>query len=727
MQARPMGAPDGTGMRPTHLLACPDAFPLLSFHLRALSRANTSSAGRRFYATKSLSGQLKPGKDGTYPATVAAITSTRPLSRHHWLRRIVANRFATPSTRRHRLYLESLSQLGGSSAGTEAAARRLQLIADIYPNFIHHVLDVENAHSSISRLAVYNRLSAIATAPDAEPCDADALLYFLMYYGIPGASIVQSGINFLVSFQTDALDQGDGMANFFFNITYTPVLAAFIAAYELPLHHPPLPLATLVHDDTTLVLPLSLNLGSHHPPPLFPAFFAALTAHLLLILRLRIAAPKTLHFQMPLRLDHPCSIAHLRPHLASDAEYSSSVYRLAGGPVGTSAGRRAWLVALEATYAAALHKFTSIPGIKRHASLTILALCLRPSTRFNHHLRIAPPSLTTTADDPFSTALADRSRTSFIRALATVFAVDPSAFTANPTTFDQLFSPASRGGLGIPDPTILAETAYLASVADSLPALASDPLLAHVLADTASWHSHPCVDLADAAASFTRLTSLPEAAVSAVDADDFDHPTALSRLFDPALDSFSLPLLTSAAHLHLQRSLSNLKYRARRRALLETDLPPLDRARLLAATVPGATSILLVRTLPADIAVSDAAITFYVFHLLGIPVLTNLGCSRAQLMCRGSSCSKIPPHRPITSATHPLLNPDTIPQDAYHHVGCGGDSSRTTRHDAIAAAMATRLQPGGARAGRCRRSRWSFWDGDDAWFDLRDLCRHHLR
>ena len=62
-------------------------------------------------------------------------------------------------------------------------------------------------------------------------------------------------------------------------------------------------------------------------------------------------------------------------------------------------------------------------------------------------------------------------------------------------------------------------------------------------------------------------------------------------------------------------------------------------------------------------------------------------------MCCGPGCAKIPPKKPITS-NHPLLNPNTIPH-AYHHLGCGCDSSRTDRHDAIAAAMADRLRPEG--------------------------------
>ena len=62
-------------------------------------------------------------------------------------------------------------------------------------------------------------------------------------------------------------------------------------------------------------------------------------------------------------------------------------------------------------------------------------------------------------------------------------------------------------------------------------------------------------------------------------------------------------------------------------------------------------------------------------------------------MCCGPGCSTIPPKKPITP-NHPLLRPNTIPH-AYHHLGCGGDSSRTDRHDAIAAAMADRLRPEG--------------------------------
>ena len=151
------------------------------------------------------------------------------------------------------------------------AAARQQLYADLHPLFLHHVLDVENAHNAIARAAILRTLLHHAAAPTATRHDDHALRYFLAFYSLPGPTVVQTGARLAHVLQTDALDQGDGMANYLFNITYSPLVHAFISSYPLPPSHPPLPLPTLVHDDTTLILPLSLAL-----PPARPA--AAYTA-----------------------------------------------------------------------------------------------------------------------------------------------------------------------------------------------------------------------------------------------------------------------------------------------------------------------------------------------------------------------------------------------------------------------------------------------------------------
>ena len=129
--------------------------------------------------------------------------------------------------------------------------------------------------------------------------------------------------------------------------------------------------------------------------PLYPPFIQALSFLLRSRLRLSLNHSKTLHFQMPLPARHLHSITRLTPHLASSETVETAVYRLAGGPVGTVDGRRAWCLDLNTRhYHPRLHHFTAIAGVHVHSALLILHLNMRPSARFNHHLRAALPTVT---------------------------------------------------------------------------------------------------------------------------------------------------------------------------------------------------------------------------------------------------------------------------------------------------------------------------------------------
>ena len=135
--------------------------------------------------------------------------------------------------------MEAWGQYGCSPSGCEAAACRQQLFADLHPLHVHHVLDVENAHSAIARIAVLNTLLLHADSPTATRHDQAALTYFLLFYAALGPTITQAGPSFVSVLQTDALDQGDGLANYFYNLTYSPLVYHFITNYPRPPNHPP--------------------------------------------------------------------------------------------------------------------------------------------------------------------------------------------------------------------------------------------------------------------------------------------------------------------------------------------------------------------------------------------------------------------------------------------------------------------------------------------------------
>ena len=77
-----------------------------------------------------------------------------------------------------------------------------------------------------------------------------------------------------------------------------------------------------------------------------------------------------------------------------------------------------------------------------------------------------------------------------------------------------------------------------------------------------------------------------------------ESPPAFARLFDYATDSFSLALLPSVAHSHLQSTLTTLVARTISSVALlpSSPLSTLARARWRASTVRGSDAILRLRT-----------------------------------------------------------------------------------------------------------------------------------
>lgn len=251
------------------------------------------------------------------------------------------------------------------------------------------------------------------------------------------------------------------------------------------------------------------------------------------------------------------------------------------------------------------------------------------------------------------------------------------------TTLLQFFLPSAIGGLDVPDPLVLADTASLASVADSLPTLSRNPLLTRLIRDHHSWPTSPSIDLRDSAASFSSILSLPQASVLAVDSRTFQFPPAISLLYDATAGAFSLAQLACAARHHLQRAATAIFLSHLRDVALALPHPPHIAARLRATATPHANAILLVRSLPPSIRVPCSALAHFFCHRFGIP-LTAVGLTLNQLASCTALCSQIPHSRPIT-ADHRLAY--SLPH-AYHQAGCGVGKLRTDRHDAISAVAA---------------------------------------
>ena len=150
----------------------------------------------------------------------------------------------------------------------------MQLITERYPHFIHHLLDIVNAHTAIARCAVHATLLHHIHDEHASAPDADALTYFLLFYSTPGPTLVQTLSTFTTYYQTDGLDQGCGIAGYAFNLTFSIAIRDALLSIRLPPSHPPLPPPVLIHDDTTITLPPSLSAATD---PLYPIAAAAIS------------------------------------------------------------------------------------------------------------------------------------------------------------------------------------------------------------------------------------------------------------------------------------------------------------------------------------------------------------------------------------------------------------------------------------------------------------------
>ena len=118
-------------------------------------------------------------------------------------------------------------------------------------------------------------------------------------------------------------------------------------------------------------------------------------------------------------------------------------------------------------------RFLATSLVHKHGALLILILCMRPSTRFNHHLRIFAPS--------DSLTIASRLRSVAIQAFACIIGIDVELLgdiTDSSAALCQILSTAAFGGLNLPDPVFLAQPVALADLADALPPLRDDPVVA---------------------------------------------------------------------------------------------------------------------------------------------------------------------------------------------------------------------------------------------------------
>ena len=377
-----------------------------------------------------------------------------------------------------------------------------------------------------------------------------------------------------------------------------------------------------------------------------------------------------------------------------------AAYRLAGGAVGSTAGRRQYLTDLASKYEQLVKRFLSIPLVQKHGALIILILCMRPSTRFNHHLRIFAPS--------DSLTIAARLRAVAVQALATILQMDVRLFgdlTDPSAALCQMLSSAKVGGLSLPDPVVLAAPVALADLADTLPPLRSDPIVGHLLTDTSQWINSPTAFLAEAAQYFPILVSRSTFTEAQPHTQYDRNPPTIAQMIlcpttaIPVLERLHLlssrrpqSFFVHAEYVHRHELLLGLATvpgpavptpaavhiaEAPATAPLPTALTVFAHAGIRAASQKGAAALLTAWSIPADTLLSDYALQYFVCARLRLPFPFF---QNPPMHCH-PRCHFIPPSRPASHSHHPNLF--LIAALALHHIACGASGKSLARHNAI--------------------------------------------
>jgi len=217
--ANPSGAPDGTGLRFSHLQPLVTTVVAFSVWMEAISQHRRNPFLVWWHLARTLAGQCKTDEAGNYPKTADEAVSARPISRMCIFRRLLAKLFAQLVCRALRPLLEPHGQFGLSRSGCPAIHRSGQLHHDLERKWPHTPLDIMNAHSAIRRLPTIRLLIRIAEANPDDYRHRIHLLWNVAHYAVGAADVyIQTDHQDHRPFERrqihDALDQGDGMATF---------------------------------------------------------------------------------------------------------------------------------------------------------------------------------------------------------------------------------------------------------------------------------------------------------------------------------------------------------------------------------------------------------------------------------------------------------------------------------------------------------------------------------
>ena len=468
-------------------------------------------------------------------------------------------------------------------------------------------------------------------------------MYFLCYYHDVSVKFIQVGNVYKVFYQTDALDQGEGMAAHSFGYTIVTIMAAAVRSLLNDVTD------IFIHDDVTFGGEIFTDPTGDTPVPRDP-FDPSLTPiphaiqlfqkAMLKYMRTKLAAPKTIVYQPLLPAKHPCtasSLAHLFP---AGTSFTNSSHRLAGCDVAHADTLHIPLAAALVEYQKILDRLVNLPVLKTQVKAMILTISARPSSKFGHHLRYYPPSTTTTLalppdplTNPSGLPYAEALRRLCAMALARILKLPARFFLmcdrANGTLF-QLFLPATNGGAALPDPVLLADPAFLSSFIATLFMLAKDPFLRPYIENHQDWASSPSPTLRSVVSAFNSIISLPGFSLSS----DSSLLRSLATLLLDDNYQYSLSRLSAISHLRTQTVLSSVVFLFVTAAATHasSNLSDLAKCGILASAEPGATSYFSAYFIPRPLELTDSAcITLYAVRHRFHPPGTKCAPSHARL------------------------------------------------------------------------------------------------
>ena len=669
--ANPSGAPDGTGLRFSHLQPLVTTVVAFSVWMEAISQHRRNPFLVWWHLARTLAGQCKTDEAGNYPKTADEAVSARPISRMCIFRRLLAKLFAQLVCRALRPLLEPHGQFGLSRSGCPAIHRSGQLHHDLERKWPHTPLDIMNAHSAIRRLPTIRLLIRIAEANPDDYRHRIHLLWNVAYYAVGAADVyIQTDHQDHRPFEKrqihDALDQGDGMATPTFDASYTLHVVA-----PLPRYFPPRTFSQLVcHDDTTMIGPTARpppddpqfqrltdaprhrivdliracaecgvpateqalyfsNPSVRTPPhpalalvaryiiphiPLVVAVFQALAKS---TLGLDLAPGKKLRFfQQPqpaesfiaLRADD-CAWT---PYLPAGVTYEHAAYKLAGAHIGSPEHIHNRVAIDVGVWMELLRHVVSIPGAPIFPLYIAIKTALTPMAKFGHHFSAHPPSV--------MARLAATTRDKTAHAVQTLFGFSPAEFTDAPpghAVYLRFFTTVAHGGCGISDPVIYRLSAYPASFLSTLPLLLQVPLHRRRILDTPGWGQSDSLILSEAATTLANVRGAVQRAIEENRVRPDDQMTVAmvhAAMQEPQGTTLQLAALATRK---LQHAFTDLLHGERARDAF-TGLTDYQTIAFRGSAERGATELLNITRIVAEHALNDKAAQFLICHRMAI-------------------------------------------------------------------------------------------------------------